>query len=312
MCDSTFVGAFVSDAGQRLAFDGCKMLGTNFTRFRALRTRFERCELADAKFAGAQAIQTNFDDCNLTGAKFDGADMRDSSFRENCLIQVSFQGTRLTGATIHRAKLKGSDITGADFDETTFEGCDFGGVKGAEAARNLEKSRPTRGSQYFENVVVSWYNTWASWERIRLFGRLPLFGMSYSAMVLIPAYLYFVAWYNADLERIQKLPHVPPEWAARHALTIPTLTWLLFVSTLFLAAASTLYQLFCPARIREFTRDVWVDQLNKPLLHYWPLSWWYLPGRLPCMALYIVGGVCALIVLTVKLWNAGSYIFAHL
>ena len=96
-----------------------------------------------------------------------------------------------------------------------------------------------------------------------------------------------------------------------HELPIPTRSLILFGSTVLLAVASTIYTLACPSRIKEFTKDVWRDQLERPLLHYWPFAWQYRTLRLICWVCYIAGGIGALYVLAVKVGNAGVYIWQN-
>lgn len=44
----------------------------------------------------------------------------------------------------------------------------------------------------------------ASWERLRTFGHLPLFGVSFSAVVAIPVMAFFIGVYNEQLGRFQQ------------------------------------------------------------------------------------------------------------
>lgn len=117
-------------------------------------------------------------------------------------------------------------------------------------------------------------------------GRLPLFGVSYTVLILIPILFYSLALYNDKVELIRAwaehivvlpdstLPRLAPFVLERlHPCPIPSLSFLLLVSTVLLAVGSTLYTFFCPSRVKEFGRDQWCDQLGHSLLHYWPLAW---------------------------------------
>jgi hypothetical protein len=154
------------------------------------------------------------------------------------------------------------------------------------------------------------------WERLRVVGRLPLFGASYSALILIPIIFYGLALYNDQValvrawaEQVIAQPdHLLHRLASLvltslHPRPIPQQSFLLLVSTLLLAVGSTLYTFFCPSRVKEFSRDQWCDQLGHSLVHYWPLAWKHRLIRLVCAACYALGGAGALWVLGTKLWR---------
>ncbi len=142
---------------------------------------------------------------------------------------------------------------------------------------------------------------------------MPLFGLSYSVLTLIPAYIYLLAWYNSQVEKLHELPTTGDLSILQHLhkLPLPSRSLILLISTILLAVASTLYTLFCPSRIREFTKDVWCDQLNRSLLNYWPLAWQHRHLRAVSGFCYLVGGVGALSILIEKLGNAAVYIWKH-
>jgi hypothetical protein len=185
---------------------------------------------------------------------------------------------------------------------------------------------------------------WASWERLRTLGLLPLFGVSLSALVTIPIVTFLLGAYNDQIRNVQN-------WAKDHAgeiaaktqkigeqlgsqqlgqqlgneaerllmqlaerlneIPLPNLTFWLLISTVFLGVASTLYTLFCPARIKEFSLDRWTDELGQPALHYLPLSWGMRSLRVIVGVCYVVGGLGTLGILLVKLWWAGVYIMRN-
>jgi hypothetical protein len=162
------------------------------------------------------------------------------------------------------------------------------------------------------------------WERLQLVGRLPLFGISYIALILIPIVFYGLALYNDKVELVRAwaeqviaLPDHPWHRMAPlvldrlHPRPIPTLSFVLLVSTLLLAAGSTLYTFFCPSRIKEFSRDQWCDQLGHSLLYYWPFAWKKRYVRLICAACYALGGAGAAWVLGTKVWHTAVFIVKH-
>jgi hypothetical protein len=147
----------------------------------------------------------------------------------------------------------------------------------------------------------------ASWERLRTFGRLPLFATSLSALVAIPVVFYIFALYNDQLLRLQEradqllrlheraaqsalasdtalvsrieqiLARVEETLrgllAALHPIPVPSLSFWLLLSTVLLGIASTLFALLCPSRVREFSLDRWTDELRQSAIQYLPISW---------------------------------------
>lgn len=155
-------------------------------------------------------------------------------------------------------------------------------------------------------------------------GRLPLFGASYTALILIPMLFYGLALYNDQVALVrawaEQVMAQPDHFFARlasltlahlHPRPIPQQSLLLLVSTLLLAVGSTLYTFFCPSRVKEFSRDQWCDQLGRSLVHYWPLAWKHRYIRLVCTACYALGGAGALWVLGTKLWRVLVFILKY-
>jgi hypothetical protein len=212
-------------------------------------------------------------------------------------------------------------------------------VRGAHHARDLETVRFTppasthspspindaseRDAREFDTCLRHWPERQLDWEFLRKWGRLPLFGISYTTLILIPIVFYGLALYNNQIEQVHT-------WADQigaqsdspmhqfasllmrlDRLPIPRLSLLLLTSTILLAAASTLYTVFCPSRIKEFSRDQWCDQLGRSLLHYWPLAWKHRYIRLVCTACYALGGAGALWVLGTKVWRTAMFIWQH-
>jgi hypothetical protein len=169
-----------------------------------------------------------------------------------------------------------------------------------------------------------WPEHWLDWERWRVMGRLPLFGISYTALIVIPIVFYSLALYNDKIDLVRTwaeqavtspdllLHRFAPILLERlHPLPIPSLSLALLVSTILLAIGSTLYTLRCPSRIKEFSRDQWCDQLGRSLLHYWPFAWTDRYVRLICAACYTLGGVLAIWVLGNKIWHTAQFIVKH-
>jgi hypothetical protein len=268
--------------------------------------QFSRCRFDTCSF-GFQGM-TRFINTNFTGCEIIGCDFRDVE-----LIGVLFQDCYFL-----RNK----------FDYTTaFQQTRFFRPRGLETNVNLHFVRNEADAQLDEdlaNAPLPLIETIASWERLRTFGRLPLFGVSFSALVAIPVVIFLLGAYNEQVERLQewasthaeKLPTVASslleQFANRlHPIPIPNLTFWLLISTLFLGTASMLYALVCPARVKEFSLERWTDELNRPALHYLSLSWSHRWVRLVAGVCYLVGGFGTILILIMKLWNAGEFIIKN-
>jgi hypothetical protein len=225
------------------------------------------------------------------------ATLDEADLTEACLLTVNLARANFRWANLFRTQLHG--------------------VRGAHHASNLETVRftppasihtqsPINDAREFDTCLRPWPERWLDWELLRVVGRLPLFGMSYTALILIPIVFYGLALYNDKIdlvrtwaEHVTALPDHPMHQLAPlvlerlHPRPIPNQSFLLLLSTLLLAVGSTLYTFFSPSRIKEFSRDQWCDQLGRSLLHYWPLAWMKRYVRLACAACYALGGAGA-------------------
>ena len=244
------------------------------------------------------------------------ADLRKADLRKADLGEAHLDETDLRGASLHEARLAGATMSN---------------VRGAYRAHGLETTRlqPASGTGatdalYFETCVRPWWVRWLDWERLRVMGRLPLFGASYTALILISIIFYGLALYNDQVtlvrawaEQVMAQPEhllhrlASPVLTHLHPHPIPQQSLLLLASTILLAMGSTFYTFFCPSRIKEFSRDQWRDQLGHSLLHYWPLAWRYRYVRLLCAACYALGGAGALWVIGTKVWRVLLFILKY-
>jgi uncharacterized protein YjbI with pentapeptide repeats len=301
--------------------------------------------LSGADLGGAYLDEADLDEANLLGAHLGGAILRQANLRQANLYRANLYGANLyganlNGANLRRADLGGVHLDGADLGGTHLNGANLLGahlreadlrradlreVHGACQAYDLETTQVREGdAQYFETCQRPWPERWLDWERLRVVGRLPLFGISYTALILIPIVFYGLAQYNRNIDLVHAWaqeavtspdhplyrlsPHILEHL---HRLPLPSFSFLLFISTILLAAGSTLYTFSCPSRVKEFSRDQWCDQLGHSLLHYWPLAWKHRTIRLVCAACYAFGGLGALWVLGTKLGRTGQFIWQH-
>lgn len=316
MRQASFLGAHIS----------LKMENADLSNMRLDNVTFEHCELAHANFSGSVLHKSKFTGCDTTDASFEKCDCTNAEFRYSNLTRASFLCASLKGADLRDANLSHAEISGADFYEALVSNANFDKVKGAVNAKNLHLVRfdpAASDARYFESALVPFYEHYISWERIRFLGRLPLFGASYATLIAIPFLYYFLDLYNRQISLIQK-------WASEetsrtgpyatlanqvalhlHKEPIPELSLLLLVSTILLGIGATLFAFGCPARVREFSRDQWRDELGHSLMTYMPLSWRHPPLRFTCVALYILGVAGVLIVLSSKLLNVFNFIIEN-
>lgn len=307
-------------------FDGANLKGANLKGANLEKALFRRSNLQNANFTNANLTASNFQDAqnvrdaHFTGANFDAVNLNNIDLSECNLQKISFRRAHLNGINFNDAQLYRTD-----FYETKLSGCSFKNTFGMPASKNLETIIiASRDINYFELCNQKFTERLFDWEHIRTFGKLPLFGASYVALILIPIVFYCFALYNEKIEMVrvwaQSLLGNPdnPLFSIAvvvvdylHPLLIPKMSLLMLISTVLLAIASTCYTLFCPSRVKEFSKDQWVDQLDKPLIHYWPFSWRFKWIRIISFACYVVGGAGVLFVILKKVFNAGVFVLQH-
>jgi uncharacterized protein YjbI with pentapeptide repeats len=255
---------------------------------------FQQAVLQGANFAGANLRAASFVAAKLEGADFSRADLSDANLSRSSMSSANLRSATLHNAKLETADLRGANIGKADFTEALIEDANFSHAIGAPSARNLETTALS-AVRYFDRVELNWFDRYCDWEHARIFGRLPLFTASYTAMIAIPIVAYGYALYNDAAQSLQKWattigPSAGPSQkgiadfviANLHTVPLPALSLELLVSTVLLAIASTIYAVWCPSRIKEFSRDQWCDEFGKPLIHYCALSWKYPVRRSVC------------------------------
>jgi uncharacterized protein YjbI with pentapeptide repeats len=323
-------------------FTGANLSGAVFQRIDVNNSDFTNAKCIGTKFKNTNLNQSNFTGADLQHAEFVGrfegvtlikADFRYATVSAGGSMSVDFTDADLRCASFRRAGLSDSvllraKIDGADFFETSLARTDFTEVEGATNALHLEAANVEPDAFYFERCKRSWLDRNCDWEALRRFGRMPLFGLSYTVLIFIPLYMYVIAEYNAQVSalrswgdkveaRVAANPgdrgHHLAEVAKHHLheLPFPSLTFVLLVSTILLAIASTIYTFACPSRMKEFTKDVWCDQHRRSLIQYWPLCWKHRTLRRVCGACYVVGGSGALFVLVVKIIKIIPLVWQH-
>lgn len=208
---------------------------------------FDRTKIGFVDFAGTnKLVGTVFVNATLRKAEFTGADLTDADFSHAMLEDAD-----LSGATVDHA-----DFTGASGLFGRYTGI-LGGIRGERRARfGDQKDRFT-------------------WEFLRKVGRIPLFGVSNLAIIIILLMVAGARWYNAQVEVWQTEPHITGLDQLLQNLHDIHLPWHLGV-TLFaivlLAAASGIYKYGCPEEIDQYSSTQWEIEHSRPLITYFSLS----------------------------------------
>jgi hypothetical protein len=234
----------------------------------------------------------------------------DCSFKRSQLRGASFVAAQLDQANFHGASLLESRVDGASFDKAS----------GLQRSLHLETVRIEELlPKYLETAVLPSIDRVLSWDRLRVIGKLPLFGASYSALLLMPFLVYLLEIFNGRVNQIRNaVANVSANGRGgelanallRHLHTepVPRLSFVLFLCTIVLAIGATIHVILCPPRIKEFSKEQWQDQLGRSLIHYLPFSWKHRWARIVCAICYAVGGGGVLFVLLTKIIGALVYL----
>jgi hypothetical protein len=272
---------------------------------------------------------------NLAQADLSQADLRGANLTQVDLTQADLRGANLTQADLTQADLSQANVSWANLREASLSDANLTRLKGAPNAHHLETVKLDSDARYFHTCDRTRLDRLLDWERLRIMGRLPLFGASYTALILIPLVFYVFALYNNNVDTMRNMVEEIIAWLgdithqnpaiqenllhgirekAQELLSrrpIPSQSLLVLISTVLLAAGSTLYTFFCPSRIKEFSQAQWCDQLRHSLVHYWSLAWQYRWVRYICAACYALGGAGALWVILTKVWRAARFIIEN-
>jgi hypothetical protein len=271
----------------------------------------EVTEPSAASFREVVFVRSAFNYSKFVGGDFMGADLSGAQFS-----QTDLTGANLSGAILKRANFEGStltraDISGADFFEALASNGEWENLKGVLKARNLDKTSISTTPKYFESCELSWLERWFGWEQLRTLGNLPLFTVSWSVLLFVPTYIYVIAWYNIQADALRSWHSPGNEWFGKHIhdLPMPSLSLFLLIFTVFLAAGATIYAVWCPSRIKEFTLDKWRDELHQSVIHYHAQSWRRRKRRIICVICYAIGAPGVVLIFGIKLCKAGWYIW---
>jgi uncharacterized protein YjbI with pentapeptide repeats len=299
--------------------------GTNFTNGQLDGAHFGNTGLISANFSGSNLTGGVFTHCPLSGASFDDANLSSAELLQSNCDRATFRRANLERANFTQSTFRESIFETSRFHETILTRTDFYRAKGLNKSIGLitAKAKEGDGPKSLEDISLPWFDERVGWEQIRWVGRLPLFAASYSAIILIPFLFYLLDIFNRRVDQLRLtmeavgnqesafsktakaiLPHL-------HSEPIPALSMWLFLSTICLGLAATIFAAGCPPRIKEFSREQWRDQFGHSIIHYIPLSWQHRGWRALCVVLYAVGGSGVLVITLIKLWNVLLFIYRN-
>ena len=299
------------------------------------------CDLRGAIFTGLRVKHlcgsdlrgARLNTCQLQGAELQFADLRGADIHAANLLATDFSYAVFGEATV-QDKTRQTDMAGAVFAKTNLYRAtglenwvnvykmrfvDPGGDLGkSNQGPNFVFEPPTapemlRRLRQRSKWIDSKLDNLCSWENLRFYGQLPLFGASSFALIIIPTVLVVLAHYNHGLDLlgsylVDLYQHFalsgPGNESAQDASALlsavvshkeslranaPRGMLLLLVSTTILLFASSLLSLSCPHIVRQFTREAWVFEHGKDTILYVPASFAHPVLRVICGLSYTVG-----------------------
>ncbi len=207
----------------------------------------------------------NFDNIELVECAFNPAKFWSCSFRWADLGVVFSGGTELTDSDFRNARWHQATLHSVTIDRTKLWPCE--GLTGRFQA-DLQKVHGAERAFYARNRVDSW----VSWSRIRWISSVPLFGVSYFALVAICIWANAVRWSNTQITRwkadgrtaewLASIDHIPTGWRMTATLS----------AIILLAIGATIYRVRCPDEIQENSETYWTFNLKEERMRYLALA----------------------------------------
>ena len=276
--------------------EGIKFEGIDFNS-----CDFSKLEMKNAKFLNCKLWNANFEKSKLHGSDFTGSNLQVANFSNAILKNASFYSCKLGGCNFSKANLSLVDLRDTHCDEAIFHKTE--GLYGRFQA-NMISDLPVRGA---ENAKYTYkYDKWLSWSHIRLIGSLPLFGISYLAIISIWFWVAGTQWMNARFAEVS--PIGDPWIQTLNPIPLPDRMGITFSALGSLALATTFYKLFCPSEIQEYTETRWVYELGQPRLSFRSLA--YSRNILRWLtATFYLGGFWLAYLLLIRFWETANYLF---
>lgn len=283
-----------SGTGSVVQFQHCEAAHADLKACSLSCARFETVNLRQCEFSGAILEDAKFLERSVfTGCRFDRASFQDGELHNANLLHCFVRGANLSRSRLEYTDLSGSDFTGARWNQAFIDIATVDGANFTAPINILGRFRAKISTiTGAERAKYGRRFDLCSWALVRKVGAIPLFGVSYLAILAILLWSGAVEWYNrqvvalkgseitADIGWIERLNELP---ASREFL------YMLF-ALLILAAGATVYRFGCPDIIKEHTESQWQYVLRYEVmsyrLHSYSRFWWrWISG-----VCYLVGG----------------------
>lgn len=200
---------------------------------------------------GANLFQSD-----LSGLNFENGSFNECKFTRTDLTNSNLAEARFISARFRECDLSGADLTGAMLSHTSWHGCTVSSQTVLTGSVwKLDHDPINDGA---DQLQKPWYRHILNWGFIRILARVPLFSGAYLLLTVALSIATAIAWVN-ETGFLTTL--------AYPVLLPPKLKLLLLGSTA-LALGTTIFEIACPTRIKEFSRTRWVEELKRPGLFY--------------------------------------------
>ncbi len=268
-------------------FRDCTILNCGIEECMLEQTHFIRCIFADSRIKPFDSNGAQFTDCKFFECDFGAGQFHNCSFE-----QSSIESCRAKNANFKYANFKKSILLSTRFDGANFQGALLQGTKGLFG----DRSSYTVGVGDGEWAHYRESRDLISWAHLRSIAAFRMFGVSYLALIVIVFYAALMHGYNKyvaenpnGLSWLDPAPRVSSSYEL--AITL--------IAVFMLASGATMFELFCPAPVKESSEIRWTHDLGRSIVEYRSSSWTYRSMgwrnwagfRYLCFVLYAFGGL---------------------
>ena len=277
---------------------------------------FENCLIEHCIFITTKISNTNFINCTINWSRFQrnafsGKVKMTETLFQSCIIQDNFEkliltnsvfiNTDLSNTSLNSADLRGvqfktqSNLTNTTWSKTKINRLtNFTRAKFENHSITRDESQNIKFSSIFQTLLFNWKST-------RALGSLPVFEISW---ILFLGSLFLVN----SISRINNAS--PAIFDGFNRIPIPTDIELLIISSLLLVIGSTVYKIYCPEQIKQFTEAEWVYEHKHPRQEYLSQSLQRPLLQAISILTLLSGGLIGLYLVIVRLIDAIHYILA--
>lgn len=258
--------------------DNCYIRDVEFLRIHNIKILFQKATLETISMMHFEEVELLLDNTKIKNCVFEDIKGTKAHFDAINAVNVKFVDFSNQNTRLFQFKSENVSLIRCDFFKGSLEDSRFrdGYIKSTNLERvNLTKSEfpglKISSGNNLKNLIFSaqhdplnddsntikWH-WWFGWEAIKILGRLPLFGISWATLAITLIIITGVGYLNETM-LINTINYPIP---------LPSRMLWLLVSSIMLVIGTTLYQLFCPAEVKEYSSAAWVLQLGRPKLLY--------------------------------------------